>query len=656
MARYNSVNTISSVAGGSAITTPSSGLLTTLTGAGTVNLPNPVLYAGSTQIFYNSTATAITLSTATGQISGPGVTSASTLSLPSGSILTLISDGSNYITQGWLGGVISATSGAINGVSVGATTASTGAFTTLNVGSTTTLAGGSASGVFSFTSPQASSATNNGAIIVAGGAGIGGNLYVGGSSYVVNAANPTRWVSVDTALTTQSMYMQVNTTSNDTRIGSYTNHPLGIYTNNSERLRVNTSGQLLVNITNIPTYVSNTTGTTVINAGVGTGDTGQLAIIGNNGAAAELLISGGNGGTNRRAGIRFYSQQYSSTPAWSMGASFGQTTGDGSFYFYNNANANVLTFTQAGNISIGSTTAAVSLDLSTRTDAIFLPVGTDGQRPGTPSAGMQRYNSTRAAIEYYDGTAWRQVTQGLYVIDYLIVAGGGSGGGGQVSLGGGGGGGAGGLIYGSLTVSTSNTFSFIIGSGGAAPAVNSLAHGNSGGNTTAFGQTAIGGGGGGYGASASSGYSGGSGGGGGYNGYSSAGNGGSGTAGQGNSGGGVSGVSASGGGGGGYSSAGSSNTGSGGGSGGLGGSGYVWLDGNTYAVGGQGGGAAVNSDATNGTGNGSPGAYAAAQTWRGGDGVVIVRYIGGTKGSGGTISSAGGYTYHKFTGSGTFTA
>jgi hypothetical protein len=35
---------------------------------------------------------------------------------------------------------------------------------------------------------------------------------------------------------------------------------------------------------------------------------------------------------------------------------------------------------------------------------------------------------------------------------------------------------------------------------------------------------------------------------------------------------------------------------------------------------------------------------------------VIVRYAGSTKGSGGTITSAGGYTYHTFTSSGTFTA
>ncbi|HBQ61600.1 MAG TPA: hypothetical protein DD671_18815, partial [Balneolaceae bacterium] len=39
----------------------------------------------------------------------------------------------------------------------------------------------------------------------------------------------------------------------------------------------------------------------------------------------------------------------------------------------------------------------------------------------------------------------------------------------------------------------------------------------------------------------------------------------------------------------------------------------------------------------------------------GGSGVCVIRYAGGTKATGGSISYSGGYTYHTFTGSGTFT-
>ena len=38
----------------------------------------------------------------------------------------------------------------------------------------------------------------------------------------------------------------------------------------------------------------------------------------------------------------------------------------------------------------------------------------------------------------------------------------------------------------------------------------------------------------------------------------------------------------------------------------------------------------------------------------GGSGVIIIRYSGAQRGTGGTITASGGYTYHTFTSSGTF--
>jgi hypothetical protein len=233
MARYNSVNTISSVAGGTSISTPYSGLLTTLTGSGTVNLPNPVLYAGSSQTFYNSTGSTITLSSSPAFIVGPGIAgSSTTVSLSGGAVITLVSDGANYVAQAWLGGAavttsLTATGGTINGVSIGATTTSTGAFTTLSAGSTTTLAGGSASGVFSFTSAQASSATNNGAIIVAGGAGIGGAVYVGGL-VSVQTATPSVYAAMDVSGAQSAIIFPKGTTAQRPGILSSTTASAGM--------------------------------------------------------------------------------------------------------------------------------------------------------------------------------------------------------------------------------------------------------------------------------------------------------------------------------------------------------------------------------------------------------------------------------------------
>lgn len=41
------------------------------------------------------------------------------------------------------------------------------------------------------------------------------------------------------------------------------------------------------------------------------------------------------------------------------------------------------------------------------TGAIRLPVGTTAQRPGSPSVGQMRYNSTFKTVESYDGTRWK---------------------------------------------------------------------------------------------------------------------------------------------------------------------------------------------------------------------------------------------------------
>ena len=96
--------------------------------------------------------------------------------------------------------------------------------------------------------------------------------------------------------------------------------------------------------------------------------------------------------------------------------------------------------------------------------------------------------------------------------------------------------------------------------------------------------------------------------------------------------------------------AGDANPGGGGGAGGGGANGYSAISGSavpqsgTANTGGGGGGVGWNGTAGQGTGG------------AGGSGIVILRYSGIQRGSGGTVYSSGGYTYHKFTSSGTYTA
>ena len=67
-----------------------------------------------------------------------------------------------------------------------------------------------------------------------------------------------------------------------------------------------------------------------------------------------------------------------------------------------------MTIRYDGKVAIGTNlNPNCDLDMSTRTGAINLPVGTTAQRPTTSgSAGMIRWNTTAELVEYSDGTDW----------------------------------------------------------------------------------------------------------------------------------------------------------------------------------------------------------------------------------------------------------
>ena len=275
---------------------------------------------------------------------------------------------------------------------------------------------------------------------------------------------------------------------------------------------------------------------------------------------------------------------------------------------------------------------------------------------------------TKGLVLYLNAASQKNYV--LSEVEAFVVAGGGAGGNGTGTGYESGGGGAGGLIYSSsYSITPGSAITVTVGDGGASRT--STSSGANGGNSVFGALTAIGGGGGA--SSPAGGSSGGSGGGGSHNQTG----GGSGTGGQGFSGA-TPAQGSSGGGGGGAGGPGKSTSGNADGSGGIGlpfsisGSLQYYAGGgggsrHTNVSGGLGGGGAGvdlsgyanGSSALPNTGGGGGGANQPATNTgggSGGSGIVIVRYQGPQKATGGnTITQVGGFTIHTFTSSGTFT-
>ena len=308
----------------------------------------------------------------------------------------------------------------------------------------------------------------------------------------------------------------------------------------------------------------------------------------------------------------------------------------------------------------------------TGTGALKLPVGTTAQRP-TGATGLIRQNSTTGNPEWWDVTTnlWLPFSQNAgYSIEYLVVAGG--GGGGQTIAGGGG---AGGFLAATTSLTAGNAYTITVGAGGAGSTAGT-APGASGSNSVLGSLvTALGGGGGASTSTGGASTTGGSGGGGCYNTNLT---GAAGTVGQGYAGGGSVGQVAGGGGGGAGAVGSNAVSANIGGNGGLGAASSISGSSLNYAGGGGGGsnaGAGTVGLGTSGGGNGAgsslAGTAGTANTggggggggnistssgYAGGSGIVILRYLGSQRGTGGTITSSGGYTIHTFTSSGTYTA
>jgi hypothetical protein len=70
--------------------------------------------------------------------------------------------------------------------------------------------------------------------------------------------------------------------------------------------------------------------------------------------------------------------------------------------------------TVTGNTICDAALTVNGIPTFTTTSALKLPVGTTGQRPGTPALGQIRYNTTTSNTEIYNGTTWEEVGGGPF--------------------------------------------------------------------------------------------------------------------------------------------------------------------------------------------------------------------------------------------------
>ena len=152
---------------------------------------------------------------------------------------------------------------------------------------------------------------------------------------------------------------------------------------------------------NIALSPQSSTGAVVVNSGTPSTSsfTGAVQITGGEGVSGAIYA-----GTSINAGSSVTAVTSMITPQI-----YGSTAASGNLKLDGTSNAtvgNVLLASAGGNVGIGTSSPAVSLDIGSRIDALRVPNGTTAQEPAAAQTGMIRYNTTTSQLESYIGSAW----------------------------------------------------------------------------------------------------------------------------------------------------------------------------------------------------------------------------------------------------------
>ena len=97
------------------------------------------------------------------------------------------------------------------------------------------------------------------------------------------------------------------------------------------------------------------------------------------------------------------------------------TGGDGAYFDLANNRVGIGTKTPGDTLDVvGGIKVTGKVGISS-TSGLLIPVGTDGERSGSPTTGEIRYNTSNSCFEGYDGSAWGNFATKLYV-DTCVTA------------------------------------------------------------------------------------------------------------------------------------------------------------------------------------------------------------------------------------------
>ena len=275
---------------------------------------------------------------------------------------------------------------------------------------------------FAVNAATASTGSTTGALVVAGGAGIAGAINGGSTLNVVGTATVNALVSNGAVSGTTAQFTTINGSGNATVAALTVNAsavvgttlqavagvqatPIGNVTASSGAFTTLTSSGLTT-FTNATDSTGPTSGAVVITGGLAVGKDLNVTTEANIGNVTINNLTITSNITDQGLNIN---PNGTGVTTINSGLNTSRTVINGTA-----ANTLVVSGTQVG-VNTSSFISGATFQINA-VDTMLLPVGSIGDRPGSPAAGMLRFSTSQGSIEWYNGSAWAIPTGDFTVV------------------------------------------------------------------------------------------------------------------------------------------------------------------------------------------------------------------------------------------------